>query len=35
MQMIKAWGGWPLLQELLAVLDDISNKHNVRPHTTL
>jgi len=27
--MIDAWGGWSLFQELLAVLRDIANKHNV------
>ncbi len=28
-QMIDAWGGWALFQELLAVLDGIAKKHNV------
>ena len=27
--MIDAWGGWILFQELLAVLDDIAKKHDV------
>ena len=27
--MIDAWGGWILFQELLSVLDSISKKHNV------
>lgn len=27
--MIDAWGGWALFQELLAVLDDIAKKHHV------
>ena len=27
--MIDAWGGWNLFQELLAVLDGIAKKHNV------
>jgi len=26
--MIDAWGGWNLFQELLAILDDIAKKHN-------
>lgn len=28
-QMIDAWGGWNLFQELLAVLDKIAKKHHV------
>lgn len=28
-QMIDAWGGWNLFQELLAVLDNIAKKHHV------
>ncbi|MGH7045847.1 MAG: aldo/keto reductase [Stellaceae bacterium] len=28
-QMIDAWGGWPLFQELLAVLKAIADKHGV------
>ncbi len=28
-QMINAWGGWQLFQQLLAVLRDIANKHEV------
>ncbi len=28
-QMIDAWGGWPLFQELLAVLKPIADKHGV------
>jgi aryl-alcohol dehydrogenase-like predicted oxidoreductase len=28
-QMIDAWGGWTLFQELLAVLKDIADKHRV------
>ena len=27
--MIDAWGGWALFQELLAVLDDMAKKHHV------
>ena len=27
--MIDAWGGWALFQEMLAVLDDIAKKHHV------
>jgi aryl-alcohol dehydrogenase-like predicted oxidoreductase len=27
--MIDAWGGWPLFQELLAVLKEIADKHRV------
>ncbi len=27
--MIEAWGGWPLFQELLAVLQGIADKHRV------
>ena len=27
--MIDAWGGWPLFQELLAVLKNIADKHRV------
>ncbi len=30
MNMIDAWGGWNLFQELLVVLDDIAKKHNVQ-----
>jgi aryl-alcohol dehydrogenase-like predicted oxidoreductase len=26
-RMIDAWGGWPLFQELLAVLDSVAKKH--------
>ena len=26
--MIDAWGGWQLFQELLSVLDSIAKKHN-------
>ena len=26
--MIDVWGGWQLFQELLVVLDEISQKHN-------
>ncbi len=28
-QMVDAWGGWGLFQELLGVLKDIANKHKV------
>jgi aryl-alcohol dehydrogenase-like predicted oxidoreductase len=28
-QMIDAWGGWPLFQELLAVLKTVADKHRV------
>ena len=28
-QMIDAWGGWPLFQELLATLKPIAGKHQV------
>lgn len=28
-QMIDAWGGWNLFQELLAVLDSVAKKHHV------
>jgi len=28
-QMIDAWGGWPLFQELLRVLTDVAQKHKV------
>ena len=27
--MLDAWGDWPLFQELLAVLQQIANKHKV------
>ena len=30
MNMIDAWGGWRLFQELLVVLDEIAKKHNVQ-----
>ena len=30
MNMIDAWGGWGLFQELLVVLDEIAKKHNVQ-----
>ena len=30
MNMIDAWGGWNLFQELLVVLDDIAKQHNVQ-----
>jgi aryl-alcohol dehydrogenase-like predicted oxidoreductase len=28
--MIDAWGGWTLFQELLETLDGVAKKHNVR-----
>ena len=30
MNMIDAWGGWKLFQELLVVLDEIAKKYNVK-----
>ena len=30
MNMIDAWGGWQLFQELLVILDEIAKKHNVQ-----
>ena len=30
MNMIDAWGGWQLFQELLVTLDEIAKKHNVQ-----
>ena len=30
MNMINAWGGWKLFQELLLVLDEIAKRHNVQ-----
>jgi aryl-alcohol dehydrogenase-like predicted oxidoreductase len=30
MNMIYAWGGWQLFQELLVILDEIAKKHNVQ-----
>ena len=28
-QMVDAWGGWPLFQELLAALNDVATRHTV------
>jgi aryl-alcohol dehydrogenase-like predicted oxidoreductase len=28
-QMVDAWGGWPLFQELLVVLQDVARRHGV------
>ena len=30
MNMINAWGGWQLFQELLVTLDDIAKKYDVQ-----
>ena len=30
MNMIDAWGGWQLFQELLVTLDEIAKKYNVQ-----
>lgn len=27
--MIRAWGGWPLFQELLSAMDTVAQKHKV------